>query len=238
MSTTDTDIPMLTDDQKLRIRAEELYRLELRRELESPTKKSASESRLWALLNTSFVLWFLSSVVVAGLTAGFASYRSSYEEEALRGRSQKRIEVELGHRVNHAATTLEQMRVNVNRGGAYLASTVNTRVITFLNNAARNDQGEREDISVFPEYRDRTFRSLVVELGTLVDSSAHADLRDALSGLEIIADRAGLRDADDRDTTDRTVSPQESLASIAQAQDLFNRSFDRPRWHLSLLKKN
>ena len=52
---------MLTEEERQRIRLEEQYRLEIRRQIEQEKPKS---SRLWTFLNSTFGLWLLSAVVI------------------------------------------------------------------------------------------------------------------------------------------------------------------------------
>ncbi len=54
---------LLTEDDRNRIRAEEIFRAELREEFAKP-----KPSRWWTFLNSSFGLWFLGSVTLAGIT--------------------------------------------------------------------------------------------------------------------------------------------------------------------------
>jgi hypothetical protein len=53
----------LSEAETMRIRAEEIYRAEVRAEL-----STEKDSRIWKLLNSSFVLWLLGSVTLTGTT--------------------------------------------------------------------------------------------------------------------------------------------------------------------------
>ena len=56
---------MLTPKQKAAIRAEEVFRAEIRNEIASAGRLQKPRRKLWEVLNSSFVIWFLTSVVVA-----------------------------------------------------------------------------------------------------------------------------------------------------------------------------
>jgi len=57
---------MLTPEQKTMIRAEEVFREEIRNEIGST--RPQRNLTLWDLLNSSIVIWFLTSVVVAAIS--------------------------------------------------------------------------------------------------------------------------------------------------------------------------
>jgi len=55
---------MLTPEQKAAIRAEEVFREEIRNEIASAGRHQQRGRKLWHVLNSSFVIWFLASIVV------------------------------------------------------------------------------------------------------------------------------------------------------------------------------
>jgi hypothetical protein len=56
---------MLTPEQKAAIRAEEVFRAEIRNEIASAGRLQKPRRKVWEVLNSSFAIWFLTSVVVA-----------------------------------------------------------------------------------------------------------------------------------------------------------------------------
>lgn len=59
---------MLTPEQKAAIREEEVFREEIRNEIASARGHQQPGRKLWGLLNSSLVIWFLTSVVVAAIS--------------------------------------------------------------------------------------------------------------------------------------------------------------------------
>src|SRR5260370_37854023 len=59
---------MLSPEQKAAIRAEEVFRAEIRNEIASAGRRQQRRRKLWAVLNSSLVIWFLTSVVVAAIS--------------------------------------------------------------------------------------------------------------------------------------------------------------------------
>jgi hypothetical protein len=65
---------MLNNEQRQRLRAEEIFRQEVRRDIEARVQDRSRRAKFWHALNTPFVLWVLSSIVVGSF--GWASQRS------------------------------------------------------------------------------------------------------------------------------------------------------------------
>jgi hypothetical protein len=59
---------MLTPEQKAAIRAEEVFRAEIRNEIASAGRHQQCRRKAWDVLNSSLVIWFLTSVVVAAIS--------------------------------------------------------------------------------------------------------------------------------------------------------------------------
>jgi hypothetical protein len=55
---------MLTPEQKAAIRAEEVFREEIRNEIASARRPQQLGRKLWDVLNSSLIIWFLTSIVV------------------------------------------------------------------------------------------------------------------------------------------------------------------------------
>jgi len=83
----------LTDDEKAHLRAEEEFRVELRRQF-----GERKPSRWWTFLNSAFVLWFLGSVSLVGLTALYHRLDSSSKANIQRAEMQRKITEELRER--------------------------------------------------------------------------------------------------------------------------------------------
>jgi hypothetical protein len=59
---------MLTPEQKTAIRAEEVFREEIRNEIASARPHRQRGRKLWDVLNSSLVIWFLASIVVGAIS--------------------------------------------------------------------------------------------------------------------------------------------------------------------------
>jgi hypothetical protein len=152
---------------------------------------AAGGSPLWTFLNSSFVLWFLSSVVVAGITAGYAKYQKSQTERTKKTTARDHLNIEISSRIANAVVALRLEDKRVTNGTTYWASVMYTEAIRYLDNRITDNNGKPLDFSIFPEYRGRRFRSLIVELGAVAEAATLTALREAQAAytrLEELAD--------------------------------------------------
>ena len=68
---------MLTDDEKARLRAEEIYRHQIQSEL----SKDKKPNRIWQLVNSSIFLWFVSTIAVGAITYIWTSHQNRLATE-------------------------------------------------------------------------------------------------------------------------------------------------------------
>ena len=77
MSNADERNIGLPQDERERIRAEEIFREEVREQLAATTGPQKLHQRLWASRNSAFTLWLLSSVVLAAISWSYAQWESA-----------------------------------------------------------------------------------------------------------------------------------------------------------------
>ena len=70
---------MLSEMDKSRIRAEEIYRQEVRSEINNQSKTKSN--KIWVFLNSGFSLWFLSSILIAGGTAIYSGAQNRIDKK-------------------------------------------------------------------------------------------------------------------------------------------------------------
>jgi hypothetical protein len=185
---------MLPEDEKGHIREEEIFRQEVRREIEKLRTSQSGGKRLWSLLNSSFALWFLSSVVLGGLTAAIARYNAHSAREMQRAEVQRRLNTEISSRIQASLDAMRVEEQRVERGQQSFPSWEYSTAWHYLNNTFTYD-GAPVDFSIYPEYQKRSFQSLMYELNTLADRDTIPTIQDAqrtLKNLEQLADQAGV----------------------------------------------
>lgn len=102
---------MLTDDEKLRIRAEELFRLEVRRDMADPAREKKG---VMAFLNSPFGIYLLSTVVVGIISFLYTQHRQISEKEKLREDNASSLQAEIGFRLRQMDIALARAVAAVN----------------------------------------------------------------------------------------------------------------------------
>ncbi|HEY6908484.1 MAG TPA: hypothetical protein VI356_03880 [Myxococcales bacterium] len=160
---------MLSDEEKDRIRAEEIFRSEVRRELARATPTPPLRKRVWLVLNSAFSLWFFSSVVLAGLTAAVAAHQRSRDERNRNETLRRRLVTEIDGRILEAIEGMHVDEKRIEAGQYFPASSIYAQAAAYLDNFFRNDPSNPRDFSTYPEFAQRTFRSLISELRSVQD---------------------------------------------------------------------
>jgi hypothetical protein len=71
----------LSPEEREHIRAEEIFRAEVRRDLEEQRKPKRLRASMWNFVNTSFGIWLLSSVGLASIVWGWTLSQESRQAE-------------------------------------------------------------------------------------------------------------------------------------------------------------
>ncbi len=218
----------LSEQEKARIQAEEGYRLEVRRELKAKEAAPTGKDRFWKILNSSFALWFLSSVVVAGMAAAYARYESRRSDELKQAETIRRLDTEIAGRIVEARYGLCVDLINIDAGTTYTPASIYGYTLKYFNNSFANDAGNPQDFSIYPEYKARTLRSLVFELSAMVDESQVPMMRQLLNDNEKFADLGSVPQnlRGDRDA---------SRTAINQLLQTLNRYLGEDRWRRHVL---
>jgi hypothetical protein len=108
---------MLTDKHKERIYQEEVYRREVREQLDNTNPPRAKKgAKIWTFINSPFFLWFLSSAVVGIISFSYANWdkqrgleRDQRERAALVDRENiqtaRKLDAEISSRLTYFATS-------------------------------------------------------------------------------------------------------------------------------------
>ena len=155
---------MLTDDDKQRIRAEEIFRDEVRHELKKPKKTSA---KLWQFFNSALGIFTLSSIGLSGFTFVFTECHNAAVAATTREEEVRKLNIEIGYRVAYLKP-LSQAEFN------YI-DIHNARAATVGSPQSEEDVGRVDFVNpIFPEYKERTLASLLWELKKLTKEDGDA----------------------------------------------------------------
>lgn len=188
-------------------------------------KHSATKaSKAWQFLNSSFGLWLLSSVFLSGLTTAYSIYQTKQAAEAHRMELVRKLDTEIGNRIFQALATLKVNRTRVAQGESYKPVQLYLQVAYFLDNEYY--KLKEHDFSVFPEYRERNFISLLSELSSVVSSSERDELREVLKVSNEIADKTAILPKGEA-----AIDP---IRSVDEVIELVEQRLQKPRWKMLL----
>ena len=178
----------------------------------------------WSVLNSSFALWFLSSVVVSGLTAAVALYQKKHSEEKQRKDLQTHLVTEISYRINNGLIAMHLDEKRVNAGNVYAQGALYNEALSYLDNRVYTG-ALLLDFSIHQDYKTRRFLSLLFELHGSADAGQRPPLREAdreYSALEALADDAGIQNP--------AVDKANALSAVAQSIERLEKLRDNPAW--------
>ena len=143
----DQDLELSEDVQRL-LRAEEIFRAEVRRDLEKERGGGSDSTRFFERLNRPFTLWFLSSVILGLISFSYGMWT----ERRARSAENRAIVVKLDTEID------SRMRKSAHRLAVAAAPVGVRESITML------DQGT----GIYPEFENRSMESLLWSLQELV----------------------------------------------------------------------
>lgn len=229
MNNTDRQSPeVLTEAEKAKIRAEETFCFEVRRQLETKTKPAKSrKERIWSALNSSFVLWILSSVVLSSLTAGYTVYKNRHTRVEEKIKLENKLNTEISYRIYQALAGLKSDEERLKSGYPYKPADYYSTTTYYLNNRfVRNDVNQvYPEFFVFLDYKDRNFRSLLTELYDTVDPTEKAELQEVTRTYEKIADKGS-----EAALNSEKLDAKDSLNAITDIRQMINTHILKKRW--------
>ena len=156
-------VPALTAAQRAGIRAEEIYRSQVQQELDAKADQAKSSSdRLWTALNSSFVLWLLSSVVLSGLAACYTGWQNHHAKTKANRELIEKLDTEISNRIYEALGATRSYEGSIRNNKLWQPKAYYSLMLNYLNNNFTPDYGP--DFSIYPEFKGCGFRSLVTLL--------------------------------------------------------------------------
>jgi hypothetical protein len=173
---------MLTDEEKNRIKYEEIFRQEIRLQLEGNNKPSSTWKKVWAIINTSFGIWLLSTIVVGLFTWSYARWEQDRTKQSQRNEVIRKLDIEISSRISSIKSSLNNV------------STLYTYVRIMRSLGKPEEFGPISEI-IFPEFQNRSLISLMFELLQLVSTDIEKSrINEALKALQ----RVGAISYEDR----------------------------------------
>jgi hypothetical protein len=210
---------MLAEDERNHIRDEEIFRREVRRQLEAEKPTQSRRSRVWKIVNSTFVIWLLSSVVLGLLGWGYSSYQARHIEQTQRTEIRRKLIAELTNRTTEASLAISTIRVKIDHRAPDSPNFIVSRVLGILDG---QDITSKSPISaIYPEYQNRSFISLITELEGLVTGDEKITVHNAADPLieiktySIHAQEFGATEAQNKELTQAREANQANEAKEA-----------------------
>lgn len=174
---------MLTEEDKTRIKSEELFRHEVREGLKD-SKPKTFWNNLWTFVNSNFGMWVMSTVVAGSFILIFSIVQQKLDSNKLRNESIDKIKTEVKSRMDFLFVQLMELEqdIVVADTSSGLDSIDLKELSIRLQNLAKSLDGSsivnREasvTSNVFPDFKDRTIASLFYELQHLEDDKTHKE---------------------------------------------------------------
>lgn len=176
----------LSEADKNRIRLEELFRHEIQQQLlrrherEEKKRQNGYRSR-WeefsTFINSAFFLWFLSTIVLGVISFSFTTWQKQREEERREYEQEKAIERDVKKLDAEISSRLSYVNSLILAQDPLLIEPTN--VVGFL--ALERPTEAKYPVNVFPEFSNRTLRSLLWELSRSVPEYEKFQIDDALT---------------------------------------------------------
>src|SRR5215469_14730538 len=214
---------MLTDEERERLKAEEIFRDEIRRQLEANREPTSRRAKLIRSLNTPFVLWALSSVLVGTFGWTFSKFEASRTTQLANHQTERTLDTEISCRLQEAISTLDSLEGKV-RGGEWSFSEG-----YIYNQAIATTSGENS--AIFPEYASRSCPSLMIELRSLVSPAERTQIDQSLKAFRAFevtgnGDTGYSFGSDKR--SEREI--EQALSEIDKAKAIINLQIMGSRW--------
>ena len=167
-----SSMPALSDEERSKLRLEELYRQEVRREL---SDAADTGSRLWKALNSSFGLWLLSALFISGLGTLYTSCQTARERESAKTRDIERLDLEISYRFSNVLRHLNILRDRATRNPSWLTRAPEdiTETLRLLKEPPRADFR-----SLYPQYNEYSLPALLADLRRNLENTPGGDFYD------------------------------------------------------------
>lgn len=206
---------MLSEEEKNRIRLEEIFREEVRSSLNNSKPKTFQQKTL-AFLNSALGIWLLSSVALSLVSWSYSRLSESVEEERENKATIQKLDIEISARIRKFEAFLQ---------------TDSSNVMYFINLLSLDNPSTIDKMApvVFPEYSRRGMRSLLWELYSRVPENEKGAVTRALD----VAEKLSLRGAEaikfiDGPSADENA--EANPADIEETRNMLKEAFSLPRW--------
>jgi hypothetical protein len=176
--------------EKAKIKLQETYRNEIRKQLEAEAKSRSSSKRLWEFLNSGLGLWLLSAILITGVGALYTQYQNTRAEKIRTKELIERLDLEIGYRFSLIQIQFDSIVNDKDPKYPFLPGKGENDVKKALDNLSQPPKGEYP--SLYQEFSNMSTLALIAELRRHVPKEDQDELEQVLAHLSGIYIR--LRD--------------------------------------------
>ncbi len=217
----------MTDEERKEIREEEIYRDEIRKSL---SNKKEQTNKIWQFFNSSFGIWFLSTIVIGLFTFFFNNYIQNQKEKAERAQKIQKLDLEIESRISQFWVHMESTTKKLNDTTFTLKEGVGIDSVRIFWKAFKNPScsvcENPISIAMYAEFERRSTVSLIIELSSLLDDEPKHKKSDKFTSEE---DTDNLRQAATFIAGDG-IYYQTNQPTIIQLWNSFRTKIINPRW--------
>lgn len=136
----------------------------------------------------------MSSIVLTALTTSFGYLQNMRGAQARKAETERRLDNEISGRMSAALARLRVDKLEIAHGSFEAPADIYGDLGLYLDNFFINNPSNPQDLSIYPEFQKRNFRSLLFELSTIVKPAELPELREALGGYMHFKDLASVQD--------------------------------------------
>ena len=168
----------MTEEDKLRVRDEEVYRSEVRRELEAQKSKPTTRSgKVWAFVQTSLGIWLLSTVVVGLITWGYTQLQGALQRSNAQLQVVQHADAEAKSRVQQWLNMCNIRWVQ----SEFATSKFQEWYFNVVRPPEKNPQYTYVIYPVYSEFEDRALISVLTQLRDNVPSAEKPSIDQAIT---------------------------------------------------------
>lgn len=182
----------LSDDEKRRIRQEELFRSDIRKELAPAPAAVQPTSRIWTVINSSFGLWLLSAVFVSGAGTIYTNHQNEVRERREQAETERsehkqeedlvaRLDLEISYRLSAAMAKLEALS---GTNGSWRSDAHWSATLGALKPLSLPADGEHPPL--FPEFKHYNGLALIAERRRHSPAGEQEQLRNQLTRVSFL----------------------------------------------------
>jgi phosphate/sulfate permease len=209
----------LTESEMDRIKKEEIYRNEVRSNLEKEGKPSTRLEKSWGFVNSPFMLWVLSTVIVGLVSFGYTRYQERMKKEQENRQTAQKLRAEIDNRSKEILRLTAQITDEA-RTTYYDPRWIYKTAVNFMDGEKDSSLTAYQPVL---EFKEKNWKTLVGDLEKAAGSeaSASAALKNKYETLKMLWKQTPAQVKNTKPTDDeskRAVDAATQVSNIINSQ--------------------